>query len=86
MGYGALTAFLVDGELPPPTTLDLAKRLVWGDFKKVGLYFQASTDADEWENADRAAELIAKLIEQEIKRCASNSDFADETAQLKENQ
>ena len=30
--------------------------------------------------------ISAEQIEQEIKRCASNSDFADETAQLKENQ
>ena len=64
--YGALTAFLVGGELPPPTTLDLAKRLIHGDFKREYIALD-SPMGTTWAE-DQAAELIAKLIEQEIER------------------
>lgn len=71
MGYAALTAFLEHGTAEV-TILDLAKRLVHFDFKTAHVYMRCTEDED------RAAELIAKLIEQEIQR------LGDELATLKQ--
>jgi hypothetical protein len=67
MAYTALSAFL---DAPhPPTILDQARRLVHFDFDKAGIYC-TSADVTMSEAQDKAALLIAKLIEQEIERAA----------------
>jgi hypothetical protein len=58
--YGGITAGGKAANVDDP--LNTARRLVHGDFKKCGILFQLT-----WME-DQAAELIAKLIEQEIER------------------
>lgn len=60
MGYAALTAFMDSPHRP--TVLDLARQLVHFDFKRVGL---CPVDPIA---QDRMADMIARLMEQEIER------------------
>ncbi len=68
MVYGGITAFVNDGKLPPVTSLDQAKRFVYGDLERAGIQVSQPDEAAKW---------IARLIDQEVARALASSPRTD---------